>query len=167
MICERLTGRSYHDLVMERVVGPAGMADSGFFRSDELPSRTALGYLEGFEQRTNVLHLPVRGSGDGGMYTTAADVSAFWAALLGGRIVPEALVAEALRSRTEQTEEGSPYGYGLGCWLTAGAAQLEGSDAGVSFRSRHHIETGTTWTVISNTSDGVWPVFRALEGKTG
>ena len=118
LICERVSGMGYHDLVMERVVGPAGMVDSGFFRSDELPSRTALGYLEGFAQRTNVLHLPVRGTGDGGMYTTAADVSAFWEALHGGRIVPEGLVTDALRSRTEQTEEGSPYGYGLGFWLT-------------------------------------------------
>jgi hypothetical protein len=37
-------------------------------RSDELPARAALGYLslDGVS-RTNVFHLPVRGSGDGGI----------------------------------------------------------------------------------------------------
>ena len=54
---------------------PAGMADTAFLRSDELPGRAALGYLDDDGLRTNVLHLPVRGNGDGGVYTTAADVA--------------------------------------------------------------------------------------------
>jgi hypothetical protein len=40
-------------------------------RSDELPAGTALGYLPiAGRSRTNVFHLPVRGSGDGGIYST-------------------------------------------------------------------------------------------------
>lgn len=53
------------------------MRDTEFLRSDQLPERTALGYLrvdDGW--RTNVFHLPVRGDGDGGAYSTAADISA-------------------------------------------------------------------------------------------
>jgi CubicO group peptidase (beta-lactamase class C family) len=65
------------------------MTDSGFLRSDELPGRAAIGYLTaGDALRSNVLHLPVRGSGDGGIYSTVADISAFWRALFAGRIVP-------------------------------------------------------------------------------
>ena len=45
----------------------------------------ALGYLEDEGLRTNVFHLPVRGNGDGGIYTTAADVHA-----LGTRCSPGA-----------------------------------------------------------------------------
>ena len=37
--------------------------------------RHRTGYLEPEGLRTNVFHLPVRGNGDGGIYTTAADVS--------------------------------------------------------------------------------------------
>ena len=49
---------------------PAGMADTEFLRSDELPGRTALGYLPvAGRSRTNVFHLPVLGSGDGGIYS--------------------------------------------------------------------------------------------------
>ena len=61
--------------------------DTAFLRSDELPARVALGYLSEEGLRTNVFHLPVRGNGDGGIYTTAADMVSFWWALSAGRIV--------------------------------------------------------------------------------
>ena len=68
----------------QRVCGRRGMTDTEFLRSDELPGRTASGYVEvDGEWRTNVLHLPVRGSGDGGIYSTAADI-----ARSGGRSSP-------------------------------------------------------------------------------
>ena len=67
--------------------GRPGMTDTAFLRSDELPGRAAVGYLDDDGLRTNVLHLPVRGNGDGGIYTTAADVHALWDALFAGRIV--------------------------------------------------------------------------------
>ena len=45
----------------------------------------------------------------------------------------------------------------------AGAtAQLEGYDAGVSFRSVDDPSTGVTWTVVSNTSEGAWPIARVI-----
>jgi hypothetical protein len=43
---------------------------------------------------------------------------------------------------------------------------LEGMDAGVSFRSVHDPGSDTTHTVISNTTDGAWPIARVLEDQT-
>ena len=68
---------------------------------------------------------------------------------------------ELVRPRSEvPRNEGR---YGLGFWLHATSAivAMEGYDAGVSFRSEHHPTTGTTHTVISNTSEGAWPVWSA------
>ena len=94
LIAERTSGVPFHELVEERVCGPAGMADTAFLRSDELPARAALGYLEvDGATRTNIFHLPVRGTGDGGIYTTVADFAAFWTALFDGRIVSREWVA--------------------------------------------------------------------------
>ena len=45
LIAERVSGAAFHQLVRERVCIPAGMTDTEFLRSDELPGRTALGYL--------------------------------------------------------------------------------------------------------------------------
>src|SRR5262245_34363883 len=97
LIAERVSGVPFHDLVRQRVCGPAGMRDTEFLRSDELPDRTAVGYLHASGPRTNVFHLPVRGNGDGGVYSTAGDLSAFWPALFAGKIVPAGRVAEMVR----------------------------------------------------------------------
>ena len=87
LIAERASGVPFHDLVLSRVCEPAGMADTAFLRSDELPGRAALGYVSDDVPRTNVFHLPVRGNGDGGIYSTAADVGSLWTAFFAGRIV--------------------------------------------------------------------------------
>ena len=77
----------YPDLVREQVCERAGMRDTEFLRSDELPARAALGYLDNEHPRTNVFHLPVRASGDGGVASTVADLHAFWDAFFAARIV--------------------------------------------------------------------------------
>jgi CubicO group peptidase (beta-lactamase class C family) len=163
LIAERASGVPFHELVAARICEPAGMSDTAFLRSDELPGGTALGYLAADGLRTNVLHLPVRGSGDGGIYTTAADVRAFWDALFAGRIVTREWVAEMTRPRSDSPEDDRRYG--LGFWLhgTTDAVMLEGYDAGVSFRSLHDPVAGLTATVISNWSNGAWPLVPLLE----
>jgi CubicO group peptidase (beta-lactamase class C family) len=163
LIAERISGVAFHQLVAERVCGPAGMTDSGFLRSDELPAGTALGYLPiSGRSRTNVFHLPVMGSGDGGIYSTAADISALWRSLLTGKIVPARWVAEMVRPRSDVPAESKRYG--LGFWLAphSDAVMLEGFDAGVSFWSAHDPRSAVTCTVISNSSDGAWPLARRL-----
>lgn len=163
VIAERVAAVPFHELVVQRVCEPAGMADTAFLRSDEAPERTAVGYLDASGWRTNVFHLPVRGSGDGGIYTTAEDVALFWRALFAGRIVPTARVAELVQARSS-TQSSSFPSYGLGFWLdsASGAVALVGSDAGVSFASRHEPAAGFTATVISNTTDGAWPLARLV-----
>ena len=115
LLAERASGVPFHDLVDQRVCRPAGMTDTSFLRSDELPGRAALGYLDDEGLRTNVFHLPVRGNGDGGIYTTAADVHALWDAVFAGRIVSPDTVAEMVRPRSDVPEESMSYG--LGFWL--------------------------------------------------
>jgi CubicO group peptidase (beta-lactamase class C family) len=165
LIAERTSGVPFHELVRRRVCEPSGMGDTEFLRSDDLPGRAALGYLTVDGSRTNVFHLPVRGSGDGGIYSTAADISSLWSAFFAGRIVSRAWVAEMVRPRSD-VPRGSKR-YGLGFWLHASSdvVMLEGYDAGVSFRSRHDPASTTTHTVLSNTSDGAWPIARLIDDR--
>ncbi|HEY6836800.1 MAG TPA: serine hydrolase domain-containing protein [Gaiellaceae bacterium] len=168
LIAERASGVPFHELVEQRVCRPAGITDTEFLRSDELPARTATGYVEvNGEWRTNVLHLPVRGSGDGGIYSTAADVSSLWQALFAGRIVSGDWVAEMVRPRSDAPAHSKRYGLGFWLHASADAVILEGCDAGVSFRSLHDPGAQVTLTVISNTGDGAWPIARHLEGAAG
>lgn len=162
LLAERAGGIGYHDLVRERVLRPAGMTRTDFLRSDEPPADAAVGYLplDG-RDRSNVFHLPVLATGDGGIHTTAADVSTFWRALFAGDIIGP--VDEVVRPRRDVPEESLRYG--LGFWLheTSDTAILIGCDAGVSFKSTHDPHTGTTCTVLSNTSTGAWPIARAFD----
>src|SRR5262245_709103 len=163
LIAERISGVPFHQLVHERVCVPAGMRNTAFLRSDELPDRTAIGYLsvEG-KQRTNVFHLPVVGNGDGGIYSTAADVSSLWRSLFANKIVPSEWVAEMVRPRSDAPAHSKRYG--LGFWLgqSDSTVILEGMDAGVSFRSVHDPSSRVTHTVISNDSEGAWPLTERL-----
>jgi CubicO group peptidase (beta-lactamase class C family) len=118
LLAERAAGQSFYDLVDEHICRPAGLTATAFLRSDSLPGTAAIGYLE--NGRTNVFNLPVRGSGDGGLYSTLDDVDRFWA-FAAGRF-----------------------------------DKLSGADAGVSFYST------PSFTVISNTTRGAWPVVRVL-----
>jgi CubicO group peptidase (beta-lactamase class C family) len=163
LIAERVSGTPFRELIRQRVCAPAGMPDTEFLRSDELPGGTALGYLDDDGPRTNVFHLPVLGSGDGGIYSTVADIHALWTAMFAGRIVSVEHVAELVRPRSDVPTESMRYG--LGFWLNpAGSGvALEGYDAGVSFRSVHDPASRITHTVIANTSEGAWPLAKYLD----
>jgi CubicO group peptidase (beta-lactamase class C family) len=161
LIAERASGMPFHDLVAQRVCGPAGMVDTAFLRSDEPEQRVALGYLDKDGLRTNIFDLPVRGSGDGGIYTTVADFDALWRAVLGGRIVASKWVDEMIRPRSVHTEAPGRR-YGLGFWLhqSSDVVILIGYDPGVSFWSECDPSGAFTRTVIGNTAAGVWPISR-------
>lgn len=165
LVIEAAAGRSYHDVVAERVCAPADMAGTAFLRMDSLPGDVAIGYLGADPEslRTNQLHLPVRGLGDGGAFSTLDDVARFWAALFDGRILPLPVVEEMVRPRN--TLPDGSLRSGLGFWMPADrdTVRLEGYDAGTSFRTAHDRETGWEYTVMSNTAPGAWPLVKVLD----
>jgi len=107
-----------------------------------------------------LFHLPVQGSGDGGIYSTAADISSFWSASFAGQIVSTEWVAEMVRPRSDVPRQSRRYGLGFRLHESSNVVRLGGSDAGVSFRSVHDPGPRITHTVISNTSRGAWPISR-------
>ena len=167
LLAERASGVDFHRLVRTLVCEPAGMVDTAFLRSDELPGRAALGYLSVHGLRTNVFHLPVLGNGDGGIYSTAADFGTFWDSLFAGRIVSPERVAEMVRPRSDWPSESKRYGLGFHLHATGDGVWLEGYDAGVSFTSLHQPSSSITYTVISNWSDGAWPIVGLLNDRLG
>lgn len=162
LIIDRLAEAGFHDWVETQVCARSGLTRTSYLRSDDLPGDAALGYLSDEGNRTNVLHLPVRGNGDGGIYSTVDDLHRFWRALLTGAIVDTELVQTMVTPRHDVPAEGLRYG--LGCWLhaTGPAVLVEGYDAGVSMRSIHDPATRTTATVLANTSEGAWTVAGRL-----
>jgi len=160
LLIEELTG-SFHDHLERRVLRPCGMDRSGFFRFDELPPGTAIGYLD--NGGTNAATLPIVGGPDGGMFATAADLQRLWRGFLAGEVISAALIT-AYTTAVARYRENISYGHGL--WLRDNGDRppvlfIEGYDAGVSIRSSVHPPM-TVVTVVSNSTKGAWPVDRAV-----
>lgn len=88
----------------------------------------------------------------------------FWKALFAGRIIRTDTVTEMLRPRSDVAGD-LPRQYGFGFWLfpQLNVVELHGSDAGVSFQTGHSAERRLTYTVMSNTTEGAWPVSYHLD----
>ena len=166
IICERATGVAFHDLVRTAVTETAAMTRTAFLRMTALPEAAAIGYLD--DGRTNIANMPERGSGDGGIFSTVADLERFWHAFFAGTMVSTNSVAAMVAPRSDEPSS-ERRRYGLGFWLHRSneAVMLEGLDAGVSFRSTHDPRRSLTATVISNTTDCAWPIVRHLKEILG
>jgi CubicO group peptidase (beta-lactamase class C family) len=166
LIAAQAAGQSFTELIMARVLTPAGMADSGYFALDRLPERTATGYIEdGDGWRSNIYAVPVVGQPDGGAFTTAPDMATFWAALREHRLLSPELTALMLRPHVAAGREGRYYG--LGVWLqrqdeTVTEWFVMGSDPGVALESGYFPARDVQISVLGNTGDPTWPIYAAL-----
>jgi CubicO group peptidase (beta-lactamase class C family) len=152
MLIEQLSGMPYRDFVREQVLEPAGMHRSGFYAFNDLPANTANGYLED-RRTTNIYQLPLRGGGDGGMFTTTDDLRAFWDSLFADRILSEGLTGTYLDTHWRFNDTRG-YGCGLYKRLDDSVFWISGGDAGVGFASWHVPGEQLTVNVLSNVTNG-------------
>jgi CubicO group peptidase (beta-lactamase class C family) len=113
LIAERLSARPFPDLVRDLVCTPAGLSDTAFLRSDELPGRAAVGYVEvQGTWRRNVFHLP----------SSAAATVASHAAdgVPGARSSPLIVRRRHSRNAPKRSAPGADRGYGLGLASSSG-----------------------------------------------
>jgi len=171
VVIEEVTGLPYRRYVEQAIFQAIGMQRSGFFAFNQLPEQTALGYIEETDGwRTNIYNLPIVGASDGGAYTTAGDLATLWQAFWGGEIVPQELVRLFAAPHVQVETEGKATYYGHGLWIDAGSdgqpeVYMIGGDAGVSFRSSVRRAAGLQVTVLSNTTNGAWPIVRDIRNN--
>lgn len=168
VVIEEVTGVAYQHYVEQAIFRAIGMNRSGFFAFNRLPEGTALGYIEDADGwRTNIYNLPIVGASDGGAYTTADDLATLWKAFWANDILPQDLVELYATPYVKAESEGEATCYGHGLWLDLAPegqpeVYIQGGDAGVSFKSSVQPDTGLHVTLLSNTSNGAWPVLRDL-----
>jgi CubicO group peptidase (beta-lactamase class C family) len=135
VIASRVEGRPFYQVLDERVLGPAGMTDTGFFVSPEARRRAATMYsLDDKEQlRHDVMgppHIkpPSFCNAGGGLWSTADDYLRFVRMLLGDGTVDGVRVLSAESARLMRTDRltdeqsrhdflGAPYWIGRGFGL--------------------------------------------------
>lgn len=168
LLIEEHGGVGFSDYIDSEVFANAGMADSGYFSLDRLPSRTAFNYLtaeDGDTPRINIYTVPIVGQPDGGAFVTALDMASFWLALGEGRLLGATGTDQLLRSHVATGRGDEEYGYGV--WIDPRSQETrvhhsEGGDPGVNFISGTLLEDRVSITVISNTDGGVLSIYKTI-----
>ncbi|MEP2985964.1 MAG: serine hydrolase domain-containing protein [Sulfitobacter sp.] len=150
LILERVTGKSYADVMHEEVLAPAGLSDSFVFGSRPLPEIFARGHPDRELIRQ---YYSGHGFGDGGIISTARDVVSFYVALLGLR----QLLSEPSLLKLQADPLGAAYGMGLE--VEGSIVGHAGGDIGYSSDVRMDLETGdiAVYLIASEGADTSWP----------
>jgi D-alanyl-D-alanine carboxypeptidase len=166
MIISRVTGHSWQHEVRERIIRPLGLRDtSAPDTSPSIPGPHAIGYqrfsLEGADIDATELN-PSWAGAAGAIISTTDDANRFLRALLSGRVLRPAQLAE-MRTTVPATrfEAGWPgvrYGLGL-MWIpnSCGGSWAHGGDIH-GFMTRNGVSAdGTRSVVVSVNTDSMVP----------
>jgi CubicO group peptidase (beta-lactamase class C family) len=169
---EKVTGVGYRQYVFDEVFTKAGMLDSGFYDRRDAAPRVA----EGWDRDdagawfSNIYSYPPIGSPDGGAHVTASDLIRFLQAVRGGELLDAEFTEEFFVPQVEHDEE-TMYGLGLEFDMnedgTVRSYSKDGINVGASGIVRHYIDDELDVVVLSNNSDGAWPVVREIDERLG
>ncbi|WP_246204196.1 serine hydrolase domain-containing protein [Streptomyces tailanensis] len=164
MVIKAVAGRSWDQEVERRILRPLGLTRT-FNPGDDprLPRPHARNYQQ-FEQAgpftdTTLAYLPFDGDADGGIISTAAETNRFFSALLGGKLLAPAQLAEMRRTvavpDAPEDVPGRRYGLGIS-WtpLSCGGGYWGHSGSGLGY---------LTWPVT--TPDGRTSVTVAVHSR--
>ncbi len=133
LILERVSGRSYADVIQQEVLQPAGMTGSFVFGSRALPASFPFGHEAGQHERS---YYQYQGFGDGGVISTAEDMARFYKALfINQSLLSSAMMAELMRDPLGEN-------YGLGIEIEGKILGHSGGDTGFSSDAHINLETG-------------------------
>ena len=170
LIIEKVSGLRFQDYIEQKIFGAAWMRSSGYFASDNLPEHCATGYIDHVDGswHANIFSIPVIGHGDGGAFSTAADMGRFWKALFSNIYFESDVLTRMTYPHVPTDPDGSgQYGYGI--WIKQHADNLSyyvvGEDPGVEFYSGYYPDLQLQITLLSNTNGALWEMSRTIRSE--
>jgi CubicO group peptidase (beta-lactamase class C family) len=133
-VVEIASGEPYAAFMDARLFRPAGLRETGYAFAPSMRARLAAGYRDGARWGIGVDSTAATHGefwnllGNGGLQSSAEDLHRWARALLAGRVLPPAAVAELMAPHVlairEYREPGAPlyYGYGWYVWKRPGAS---------------------------------------------
>ncbi|WP_160036934.1 serine hydrolase domain-containing protein [Paenibacillus sp. An7] len=165
LIVEKISGMEFTTYIENNIFRRCGMHESGYYRMDQLPAGTALGYIDEDQcWRTNIYSLPINGGPDGGAYTTVKDLKIFWNALLESDLLNTHYTKLLL---TPHAQENEFIHYGYGVWILKINNEIckyfvMGSDPGVSMQSSVYTN-GLHAHILGNTNVDTGEIARKID----
>ncbi|MHC5373039.1 serine hydrolase domain-containing protein [Enterococcus sp. LJL120] len=168
-IIEKITEISFYDYIQKEIIDKVGLTNTGYFELDKLPENTSIGYIfnEDTEEYTaNIYSIDARGTGAGGIFSTAADIQKLWQALNNQTLLSMDM---ANMMQINQLDKALNQAYGFGLWIfnseNALFPYMIGVDPGVFFISSHIKEKDVSIVLISNNDYPLGPIHKQILQK--
>jgi len=114
MLLEKLSGKSYAQLVQDEIAGPLGLARTRYDSNEELIKNRAQGYTLKGRNKVNDVPLGMNQPGAaGGLVSTAGELVRWTVALRGGKFVTQESFALMTTPVAAADGTGGDYGFGL------------------------------------------------------
>jgi CubicO group peptidase (beta-lactamase class C family) len=167
-IVEQVSKLTFPTYIQNHIFNVLHMDSSGYFPMDCLPSNCAYGYEQSndYQWKKNIYSIPIIGGGDGGVFTTAEDLSKLWEGLIHFQLLSEELTTQLLAPKVYVGYDVVFYGYGI--WIvkqehTIIKYYITGSDPGVSFESAFYPEENIQVILLANTELDTYEVIQHVE----
>jgi D-alanyl-D-alanine carboxypeptidase len=144
MILELASGLTYEQVIAKEIFGPSAMHESFVFGSISLPHDFPQGHENGKHERAYYEH---QGFGDGGVISTARDLSLFYNALFR----EQTLLTAPMMSELIKDPLGENYGMGLD--VEGDIFGHSGGDVGFASDVRMNVETGAIAIIFEASAD--------------
>jgi Beta-lactamase class C and other penicillin binding proteins len=166
LVVEAVSGMSYQQFVTDEIIVPLKLHHTGFYRMDELPANTALGYV-GDKMRTNIFNMPIIGGSDGGLFTCAKDLDALWRAMFSEQVLSDKMLDLFLASHIKR---GDGESYGLGVYRYETDKDIVyyavGCDFGVYFFTAYFPALKISVSALGNTEVNTFPLLKSILSNT-
>jgi D-alanyl-D-alanine carboxypeptidase len=167
-IIEKLTGKTYEEILKQRILDPLKMSESGMLYQRNIVKNLAKTYFREGDTKPLINDLPVyieNWYAAGAMYSTTADLLKFSNAIYGARLLKPETLSLMLKPGLDK------YGYGL--WIPNikiggkqhRAAQRPGSVMGANTVLLRFLDKDLTIIILSNTNTTDIDAFSFLIGR--
>jgi CubicO group peptidase (beta-lactamase class C family) len=159
-IIERVTGKSYFDVLGEKIFKPLGMTSTRSTDPQAVVSGRANGYAwTGKEWVNRPVLAPFVAFSAGSLLSTVGDIAKWDAALRSGKILSKESL-EAMRTPVRMNDgSASPMDYGYGWWIERYRGRRDvlhgGGTPGFSSAMHQFVDERTTVIILTNHADTV------------
>jgi len=154
LIVEKVSGKSYEDLLRETFFEPLGMKQTGVHQKGAEPDEESLGYAKGLLgfKRANNWDMSWAG-GAGALYSTTGDLHRWTLGIINGKVLSKESLRAAFTPATLNDGTETDYGYGWGIEnpgkepTVMHGGGLEGFNSYLAYSSKRKV----TIAVLANT----------------
>jgi len=170
MIIRKITGKSYGEVLQERIFRPLGMSQTRVQEIDEIIPRRATGYriIDGKLRRGDFVAQSILSYPGGGILSTALDMAKFDAMWQGGKIIDDSIRREMWTAGVLNDRIPTNYGLGFGISDLRGWRQITHSGGHITgFATRYSIYPQKRLSVIVLTNRNEANTTVIAEGVAG